>query len=140
MADSYYNDFGNNILGNGVHGNTDLDTDDIRCFLYDEGADALLLTDQDFADILAGARIAQSTNLASKTVGTVGDGIFDHADFVFTSVSGASVESLSYWEFNATETIAPLLFNLDSATGLPVTPNGGDITWAPAAGGILDVS
>ncbi len=140
MADQYYNDTPNSFLGNPVHNRADLDTDDIRCWLYDETADARNLADEDFFDIAAAARIAESTNLASKTVGTVGDGIFDHADFVFVSVTGASVESIGYWGFNATETIAPLLWVLDSATGLPVTPNGGDITWAPAAGGVIDIS
>ncbi len=140
MADAYYNDAPNAFLGNGVQGAIDLDTDDIRMILYDEGADALDLANTVISDILAGARIASSANLASKTVGTVAAGIFDHADYVFTSVSGASVESLTYWKFNATETIAPLIMNLDSWTGLPVTPNGGDITAAPAAGGVLDIS
>ncbi len=140
MADAYYNDTPNAFLGNPVHNTVDLDTDDVRCWLYDETADARNLADEDIANIIAGARIAESTNLASKTVGVVGDGIFDHANFVFTSVSGASVESIGYWGFNATETIAPLLWVLDSATGLPVTPNGGDITWAPAAGGVIDIS
>jgi len=140
MADAYYNDFPNALLGNGVQGAIDLDTDDIRMFLYDEGADALNLADTVVSDVIAGARIASSTNLASKTVGTVADGVFDHADFVFTSVSGASVESLNYWKYNGTETLAPLMFNLDSWTGLPVTPNGGDITAAPHVNGVLNIS
>lgn len=140
MANAYYNDFSNNLMGNGVHGNTDLDTDDIRMILYDEGADARNLADADLADIIAGARIDTSPNLTSKTVGSVGDGIFDHADEVFTAVTGSSVESLVYYEHNATESIAPLMFVVDSWTGLPVTPNGGDITAAPAAGGVLDIS
>lgn len=140
MADAYYSDTPNSFLGNPVHSRSDLDTDDIRCWLYDETADARNLADQDFADIIAGARIAVSTDLATKTVGVVADGIFDHANFVFVGVTGASVESIGYWAFNATESIAPLLWVLDSATGLPVTPNGGDITWAPAAGGVIDVS
>ena len=140
MADQYYNDTPNLLLGNPVHNRADLDTDDIRCWLYDEGADARDVADQDFADILAGAKIAESTDLASKTVGVVADGIFDHANFVFTGVTGANVESIGYWAFNATPAIAPLLWVIDSATGLPVLPNGGDITWAPAAGGVIDVS
>lgn len=140
MADAYYDNFPTNLLGNGVHGNTDLDTDDIRIILYDEGTDALNLADQDLADITAGARIATSTNLSSKTVGSVGEGIFDHADFVFTAVTGASVESLTYYEHSGTESTSPLMFNLDSWTGLPVTPNGGDITASPNAGGVLDIS
>ncbi len=140
MPDQYYNDFGNLLLGNPVHNRADLDTDDIRVFLYDEGTDPLDLADQDVADITAGARIAESANLTSKSVGSVGDGIFDHGPEVFSSVTGNEVDSLTYWAFNATENIAPVLFNIDSATGLPVLPNGGDITWDPAAGGVLDVS
>jgi len=139
MADAYYNDFGNNILGNGVHGNTDLDTDDIRAILRDEGAVALSLAHQDRADITAGI-VQESANLTSKTVGTVADGIFDHGDEVFSTVSGASVESLDYLEWSGAAGTSPLLFNLDSWSGLPVTPNGGDITASPAAGGVLDVS
>ena len=141
MADAYYNDAPNNFLGLGVHGQTDLDTDDIRMVLYDEGADARNLADADIADIIAGARIDTSPNLTTKEIGSpLGDGVFNHADEVFTAVTGSSVESLVYFEFNATESIAPLLFVLDSWTGLPVTPNGGDITAAPAAGGVLDIS
>ncbi len=140
MADAYYTAFANALLGNPVHSIVDFDTDDIRIILYDEGADALNLADQDLADILAGARIATSANLTSKTVGSVGAGIFDHADEVFSSVSGASIESLTYYKHTGTESTSPLIMNLDSWTGLPLTPNGGNITAAPAAGGVLDVS
>ena len=140
MADAYYTDFANAILGNGVHGTPDLDTDDIRAILRDEGADALNLADQDLADITAGARIATSANLSSKTVGTVGAGVFDHADYVYTAVSGATVESIDYYEHSGTESTSPLMFNLDSATGLPLTPNGGDVTWAPHVNGVLNVA
>ena len=140
MASAYYNDFPNNLLGNGVHGTTDLDTDDIRLILYDEGADALNLADADLADILSAARISTSANLTSKTVGTVGDGIFDHADETLTTVTGATVESIIYYEHTGIESTSPLMFNLDDWTGLPLTPNGGDVVVAPAAGGVLDIS
>lgn len=140
MADAYYNDFGNNLLGNGVHGQTDLDTDDIRIVLYDEGADARNLADQDLADILTAARIAVSANLTSKTVGTVADGVFDHANETLTAVTGANAESLIYYEHTGTDSTSPTLMVLDSWAGLPVLPNGGDIILAPAAGGVLDVS
>jgi hypothetical protein len=140
MADEYYDDAGNNWLGNGVHGNTDLDTDDIRIVLYDEGADARNTADQDIADIVGGAQIQESPNLTTKEIGVVADGIFNHADEVFGTVTGSSVESLIYYEFNATASIAPLLFVLDSWTGLPVTPNGGDITAAPNVGGVLNIA
>lgn len=140
MADAYYTAFPNSLLGNTVHSVIDFDTDDIRVILRDEGADALDLADQDLADILAGARIAVSANLTSKTVGTVAAGVFDHADEVFVAVSGASIESLDYYKHTGTESTSPLAFNIDSATGLPLTPNGGNITWSPHANGVLNVA
>ncbi len=141
MVDAYYNDAPNNLLGNGVHGNTDLDTDDIRIILYDETDDPRNLADVDRADIIAGAQHATSANLTTKTVGGVGDGIFDHVDEVFATVAGPdTIESLIYFEWSGADTTDPLLWVLDSWTGLPVTANGGDITVAPAAGGVIDIS
>lgn len=140
MADAYYTQYPNSLLGVSVHSFADLDTDDIRQILRDEGADALNLADQDLADITAGARISTSANLSSKTVGVVAAGVFDHGDVTHTAVSGASVESIDYYKHTGTESTSPLLFNIDSATGLPVTPNGGDITFAPHANGLLNVA
>lgn len=140
MADAFYEHERNAVFGVVVHSFPDLDTDDIRVVLYDEGADALNLADQDLADILAGARIAVSANLTSKTVGVVAVGVFDHADEVFVAVTGASVESLVYYKHTGTDSTSPLIFNIDSATGLPVTPNGGNITWSPNASGVVQIT
>ena len=142
MADAFYDNFRNTIFGAGVHGPLDLDAGatDIRVILRDEGADALNLADQDLADILAGARIAVSAAVGSKTIGVVAAGAFDHDDVVYTAVSGASVESLDYYNHTGTESTAQLVCNIDSATGLPVTPNGGDINWNPNAGGVFQIT
>ena len=140
MADAFYEVFRNAILGNVVHSLPDLNSDDIRIVLRDEGADALNLADQDLADITAGARISVSSAVGSATVGTVAVGVFDHADVTFTAVTGASVESLDYYKHTGTDSTSPLVCNIDSATGLPVTPNGGDITWAPHASGVFQIS
>lgn len=140
MADAFYQVQRNSMLGLFVASFADLNTDDIRCLLRDEGADALNLADEDLADIAAGGRIAVSTNLASKTVGTVSVGTFDHADFNFVAVTGASVESIDYWKDTGTESTSPLIMNIDSATGLPLTPNGGDILWSPNAAGVVQIT
>lgn len=140
MADALFNVFRNAILGAVVHSLPDLNTDDVRVVLYDEGADALNLADEDLADIVAGARIAVSAAVGSPTVGTVAVGTFDHADVTFTAVTGASVESLVYYKHTGTDSTSPLIMNIDSATGLPVTPNGGDITWAPNVSGVLQIT
>lgn len=140
MANAVYNDARNNILGNGVHGQTDWDTDALRFILRDEGADALNLADVDLADITTTARIAESANLTSKTVGVVADGTFDHADETLSAVSGASVESIDYFEETGVDGTSPLLLNLDSWTGLPLTPNGADVIVAPHANGVFQIT
>ena len=143
MSDAFYANFRNTMFGGGNHGQLDLDAGgtDVRVILYDEGSDALDITnDQDLADRAAGARIAVSSAVTSKTVGTVSNGTFDHDNVTWTSVSGASVESLDYYNHTGTESTSQLICNIDSATGLPVTPNGGDITWTPSASGVFQVT
>lgn len=60
-------------------------------------------------------------------------GVFDGADVTFSAVTGATVEALVIYRKNAgANTTWPLVAYIDtSVTGLPVTPNGGDIgiTW-----------
>jgi len=61
------------------------------------------------------------------------DGVFDGTDVVFPNVSGTSVEALViYRKTTGTSSTWPLIAYIDSGvTGLPVTPNGGNIniTW-----------
>lgn len=139
MADAVYTDARNNLLGNGTHGQTDWDTDNLRAILYDEGADALNLADVDLADILTAARIGETANLTAD-VGVAADGAFDHTDETISTVSGATVESITYFEETGTDSTSPLLLNIDSWTGLPLTPNGGDVTLQPAAGGVFQIT
>jgi len=140
MADAFYEVQRNSGFGNSVHSFVDLDTDTIKIIFYDEGADALNLADQDLADILAGARIHTSAGLAGKTVGVVSVGTFDHDNYTASAVSGASIESLTYYKDSGAEATSQLVMNIDSATGLPVTPNGGDIIWTPSASGVVQIT
>lgn len=141
MADAFYEEFRNGMFGGGVHAQPDLTTAAITVFLRDEGALALNLATQiDFADTTAG-KVGTEQAVTSPTVGTAGVGAFDHALVTFTSVTGASVESLDYFDdATAVDATAPMICNIDSATGLPVTPNGGNITWDPAAGGVFQIT
>jgi len=109
-----------------LDGAIDFDTDDIRNILVDEGTDTPVpATDDNLDDILAGARVDVSGAFASKTVT---GGVADAADVTHSAVSGASVESLTIYQHTGTESTSRLIAYIDSATGLPVTPNGGDIT------------
>lgn len=66
-------------------------------------------------------------------------GVFDGADITFTSVSGATAEALVIFVKNGgAQTTWRLVAYLDtSVTGLPVTPNGGNITLTWNATGIF---
>lgn len=66
-------------------------------------------------------------------------GVFDGADATFSAVTGNSAEALVLYRKNAgANTTWRLVAYLDtSVTGLPVTPNGGDITVAWNASGIF---
>ena len=58
------------------------------------------------------------------------NGVFDGTDLTFTAVSGATVEAIVLYRKNAgANTTWPLIAYIDTGvTGLPVTPNGGNIT------------
>lgn len=68
---------------------------------------------------------------------------FDAADVTFSSVSRAGSETVVafvvYKHVTADSDSIPIAF-VDSATGLPLTPNGSDITIAWNAEGILQLS
>ena len=67
------------------------------------------------------------------------NGVFDGADLTFSSVTGASVEALVIYRKNAgANTTWRLVAYIDTGvTGLPVTPNGGNITVTWNASGIF---
>jgi hypothetical protein len=54
--------------------------------------------------------------------------VFDAADVTLTSVTGSSVESIVGFFETGVEATSVLIWFMDTGTGLPVTPNGGDIT------------
>jgi hypothetical protein len=107
-------------------GEIDWDADNIKIMLIDEDDDVPdLANDEDLADRLAAAREETSGNLTSK--GTT-DGVADAADETFSSASGDPCESIDCYQDTGTEGTSLLIFNIDTATGLPVTLNGGDVT------------
>lgn len=67
------------------------------------------------------------------------NGTFDGTDLTYTAVSGASVEAIVLYRKNAgANTTWPLIAYIDTGvTGLPVTPNGGNITVTWNASGIF---
>ena len=104
-------------------------TDTVKVILVDTGAyTPQTSVHQYLSDIPPSARIAGPVTLTAKA--TTG-GAADAADVTFTAVSGASIEAIIIYVDTGTESTSPLIAFIDTATGLPITPNGGDIivTW-----------
>ncbi len=107
-------------------GEIDWDANDIRIILIDEADDTIdLAVDEDLADRAAAARVATSSALGTKTTTA---GVADAADVTLSSVTGDVSESIDIYQHTGTEATSLLIANIDTATGLPVTPNGGNIT------------
>ena len=103
-----------------------LSSDDIKISFIDHADDNPDVTSDDFYDDIAAAGIvAASGNLGTKTIT---DGTFDAADVTVSTVSGDQFESIVIWEDDATDASSSLIAKIDTATGLPFTPSGGDIT------------
>jgi hypothetical protein len=101
-------------------------TDDIRCVLVDlDDYTANLATHAFLADVPGAARVAVSGVLANKTA-TAGVAAADN--ITFSSVTGDQSEALVIYKHTGTDSTARLIAYIDSAQGLPITPNGGDIT------------
>lgn len=145
MATVVTNNFRNANMGlpGGSSTTVDFDTDDIRCSLIDQAqSGALDATDGTYADVNGGTgAVAQGSAMGSKTVGTVSAGVFDSTvDYTFSSVTGAECEYLTLEKYNATDANSTVCVIWDTVTtGLPVTPNSGDITVTWAGGGILTI-
>jgi hypothetical protein len=85
-----------------------------------------LSTHQFFSDLsgVVGTPVALSSKSSSA-------GVANAATATFSAVTGSAAGALVIYKDTGTTTTSPLIAYIDSATGLPVTPNGGDIsiTW-----------
>jgi hypothetical protein len=99
--------------------------DTIKVLLVDTGLYTVNLATHEFlSDIPSGARVGTAQTLASKTSTA---GVADAADVTFNTVTGNSVEALAIYKDTGVEASSPLIAYIDTATGLPITPNGGNI-------------
>jgi phage tail sheath gpL-like len=109
-----------------LKGEISWNTNNIKAVLVDTGLyTPNLTTDQFLSAIAAGARVATSANLTGKTTAA---GVADADDVTFTAVTGASIEAVVLYQDTGSATTSRLIGYIDTATGLPVTPSGGDIT------------
>ena len=104
------------------------DADSIKVLLvtggYSVNLNSTVYAASAFAD-RAGVIWSSGVALSSTTVAS---GVADAADHTLTTVTGNSAAYLVIYQDTGVSTTSRLIAYIDSATGLPVTPNGGDIT------------
>lgn len=141
MANSLVDSFRNGILG--AHATrVDLDADNISPMFVDQTEDTPVVGDDFVSDIVSGGRIpalVSCPNLGNKTIGTVAVGVFDADNTVFTALTGDQAEYLILFKNTGTDTTSDMIAFWDTATGLPLTPNGADVTVQWNASGILRI-
>ena len=99
--------------------------DNIKIALLDTDEYTVDLSTHEFlSDIPGAARVAISGNLASKTSTA---GVANAAAVTLSTVSGARCEAVVIFKDSGNPTTSPLIAYIDTGTGLPITPNGGDI-------------
>lgn len=108
-----------------ARGQINWDTDTIKVCLVDKNVYTPNFTSHEYlSDISASAIVAPGVTLTGKTSVS---GACDANDVTFTAVSGAESEALIIYKDTGDGASSPLIAQIDSATGLPITPNGGDI-------------
>ena len=143
MATIVHDNFRNAQLGNPAAPTTTVNfpADDIRVSLLDQtDSGTITAATVDYGAVDTAVVVAASAAMTAKTVGTVAVGVFDAGDVTFSTVTGDTADYLVLYKFNATPANAPLIVTWDSVTtGLPVTPNGGDITVTWNGSGIIQI-
>jgi hypothetical protein len=99
--------------------------DDIRAVLIDlQQYTPQIDVDEFLSDIPVGARTSVSGPLTGKTNVL---GVLDADDVTFPLVTGAQSELIALYKHTGVASTSPLLVLIDTATGLAVTPSGGNI-------------
>lgn len=137
MATVVTNEFRNAQMGNPTHSTIDFNADNIRIALIDNLTATVVVGTVDYAEISAGV-VGAATDLTGETV--TNPGIFDASDGTIVSVTGNPIEQLAVFKWSGVAATSPVSHAYDSATtGIPLTPNGGDVTVTWAGGGILQI-
>jgi hypothetical protein len=125
MANALYDKGRNAFLKGDIHWKSGGDT--FRAYLVDiqggTGYTVNLATDEFLSVIPAGALVSYIALAPADPTA----GVADAPDVTFLAVTGAVSEAIVIVKWVTQASDSPLIAYIDSATGLPVTPNGGDI-------------
>jgi len=113
--------------------NSNMSTGTVKVALVDTGTYTYSAAHEFFSSVTGVVGTPQT--IGSKTFT---NGVFDGADVAFPTVSGASAEALVIYIDTGTAGTSRLITYQDTGvTGLPVTPNSGDINIVWNASGIF---
>lgn len=120
-----------------LNGTIDLDTDNIKAVLIDTADYTVNIGTHDNLDDVAGAsRVDTSANLSITVTG----GTVDAADFTFAAATGDQSEAIILYQDTGVESTSRLIAYYDTfSSGMPVTPNGGDIDITVNASGLFSI-
>lgn len=143
MANAIYPIYKTALLNASTNVSLDLNTttNGPYCTLVDSGSYTYNAAHDFYNDVtVANGDVWPAGRITTPTTGGVSEGTFDGDNVVFSSVTTAtSIEALIIHRQNsgANTTWRLVIFEDTGITGLPVTPNGGDITVSWNASGIF---
>jgi hypothetical protein len=133
MANALYNPFKQQLLDNTTA--IDMDGDTIKATLIDSADYTFSAAHDEYSggstDVATAAKVAESSGLGSPTCS---NGTFDTADFTWTAVTGDQSEAIILWDDTVTNDRLVAFYDT-GITGMPVTPNGGNINVTVNASG-----
>lgn len=132
MANAIYPIYKQEVMKN--TSGTDLSSGTVKAALIDTN-DVAYSAAHDFHNDISAAIVGTPQTLANKTFV---NGVFDADNVTFSAVSGDQCEAIIIYVDTGNTATSRLVCYLDTGhTGLPVTPNGGDITITWNASGIF---
>lgn len=119
MANALYDKGREKFLTGAINASADT----LKCALIKDTYAPTLASDE-FYSTLSAHVVGTPQPLASKTVT---GGVLDAADVTFLAVPTAAVKFCAIYKDTGTAATSPLIALFDTAAGLPVSTNGGDI-------------
>lgn len=137
MANALFDSYRNILVGNSSTGLVDWNADTMKAALIDAGTTNPDVTTHDFWNDLSGAIVGSAVTITPSYPSA---GKVDAADFTFTAVSGNTAEELVIYKDTGNAATSPLCVDYDTfSSGMPVTPNGGDIAVTVNASGLFTI-
>jgi hypothetical protein len=135
MANAIYPKFKQALLDSST--NADLNDNTVKVALIDTADEAYNAADEFLSDVTGAGIVGTAQTIGTTTVTT---GLFDGDNVTFTAVTGDPCEALIIYIDTGVAATSRLVAFIDTGvTGLPVTPNGGDITITWNASGIFQL-